>query len=90
MAIPLELEDSSPPALRHKYLLQRSWWRRMWVAQEVVLGEGHKEDAVVVCGGRRISFMAFVNGVQSLMENALRYSTTYSSAGMGDLKALQR
>jgi hypothetical protein len=34
----------------------------MWVVQEVVLGEGRKE---------RIAFTAFVNGVQSLLENAI-------------------
>jgi len=43
----------------------------MWVTQEVILGEDHKENAVVVCGGKRKDFTAFVKGVQILMENTI-------------------
>jgi hypothetical protein len=47
-----------------RYALQRPWWRRMWVTQEVVLSE---RNAVLVYKGKRMGFAAFAN------DGVLRY-----------------
>lgn len=43
-------------------LLGRSWFRRLWVRQEIY----HANAAIVVCGNKRISWREFENGVYRL------------------------
>ncbi|KAE8378080.1 heterokaryon incompatibility protein-domain-containing protein [Aspergillus bertholletiae] len=47
-------------------LLQRKWFRRIWVVQEIVLAR----DIIVVCGGQRIKWDEFCDVVSSCFDYA--------------------
>jgi hypothetical protein len=49
-------------------LMERPWWNRIWIVQELALGaKGNKDElAKVICGGKRVTWREFVIAMRRL------------------------
>ena len=68
-------------------LLERDWFQRIWIVQEVVMGT----NVVLVCGTQSVAWIAFAKAIRSLMTNGLSYLLSLESSGApGSLASIDR
>lgn len=68
-------------------LLQRAWFQRVWVVQEVVIGA----NAVLVCGSRSIEWTKFATTISKILAGGLSYFLSLQSRGIpGSMASVNR
>ena len=74
---PWTMKDQEIAALMS--LLERPWWFRMWIVQEVVFGALSTRDRPmqIICGGQTVDYSIFMAGARRLKRHSEEYTQPF-------------
>lgn len=71
-------ERSRLRGLINEYLMDRDWWGRLWIVQEVVLAQS---DPIIMCGANCLSWHVFMKGCEAARLGDLTRKSAYEKKG---------